>query len=331
MLASEYYEKTNDWSVSTSVRRMSMLENVGPSNEITDVIHILGYEDRKGATRLLNKAVQSGVKFSGEDLVDIWDICDKESVNKAMHFSADIFTTRDLEDLSLCIDDEQVIKIANQYKINVPKDIYDEYEEILCQDTTTPVSWSRFYEVYCEWSKEYAVKRLKSLTEYGDEDEVMNVVQELFRGDIHGASEFIRRALTFGVKFTTFYLIELSYLCDEATVESAVLNSSILFNQNDLEALYGNIEDRIIKAAAKKNHLKLPEGMQEDSGDYTEESGEVMYQSSNAGGFWRRLFGRKSKESTFSEEECFLYGIHPDDEMYRKTMELDILSKNYKK
>lgn len=39
---------------------------------------------------------------------------------------------------------------------------------------------------------------------------------------------------------------------------------------------------------------------------------------------------KKVKQPIFSEEECFLYGIHPNDETYRKTMELDILSKNYK-
>lgn len=39
---------------------------------------------------------------------------------------------------------------------------------------------------------------------------------------------------------------------------------------------------------------------------------------------------RKGILPIFSEEECLVYGIHPDDEMYRKTMELDILSKNYK-
>ena len=46
-----------------------------------------------------------------------------------------------------------------------------------------------------------------------------------------------------------------------------------------------------------------------------------------------RTLGKNSKKekiSIFSEEECFLYGIHPDDEMYRKTMELEVLSKNYK-
>lgn len=39
---------------------------------------------------------------------------------------------------------------------------------------------------------------------------------------------------------------------------------------------------------------------------------------------------KKTKGPIFTKEECFLYGIHPDDETYRKTMELDILSKNYK-
>lgn len=39
---------------------------------------------------------------------------------------------------------------------------------------------------------------------------------------------------------------------------------------------------------------------------------------------------KKEKQSMFSTEECLVYGIHPDDEMYRKTMELEVLSKNYK-
>lgn len=37
-----------------------------------------------------------------------------------------------------------------------------------------------------------------------------------------------------------------------------------------------------------------------------------------------------SKRPVFSEEECLVYGIHPDDELYRKTIELNVLSRNYK-
>ena len=39
--------------------------------------------------------------------------------------------------------------------------------------------------------------------------------------------------------------------------------------------------------------------------------------------------GKKEKKPIFSEEECLIYGIHPKVELYRKTMELNILSKDY--
>lgn len=39
---------------------------------------------------------------------------------------------------------------------------------------------------------------------------------------------------------------------------------------------------------------------------------------------------KKVNAPIFSEEECFLYGIHPNDEMYKKTIELNVLSRNYK-
>lgn len=43
-----------------------------------------------------------------------------------------------------------------------------------------------------------------------------------------------------------------------------------------------------------------------------------------------RVKAEWSKQPVFSEEECLIYGIHPDDEMYRKTMELNVLAKKYK-
>lgn len=46
-----------------------------------------------------------------------------------------------------------------------------------------------------------------------------------------------------------------------------------------------------------------------------------------------KFFGKKpkaEKQAMFSEEECLVYSIHPNDEMYRKIMELNVLSKNYK-
>ena len=38
---------------------------------------------------------------------------------------------------------------------------------------------------------------------------------------------------------------------------------------------------------------------------------------------------KKEKHPIFTEEEAFLMGIHPQDAFFRKTMELDILGKDY--
>ena len=79
MIWSDYYEKINDWSVSTAVSKISSLEDMGAPDEIVDALNIIAFEDEKGATRLLNRALQYGVKFSGENLAEIVGLCEEES------------------------------------------------------------------------------------------------------------------------------------------------------------------------------------------------------------------------------------------------------------
>lgn len=253
----EYYEKTNDWSVSTSVKKMSALENLGPSNEIADVIIIIGYEDKKGATRLLNKAIQGGVKFSGEELVDIWENCDYESTCKALDISADKFTPKDLEDLFECIDDELIINIVKKYKLSIPECIADEYEEALCSDTTAPIRWSEFYDKFWHWDEDYAIKRSKNLIDFGNEDEVLEVINELYMTDESGAGEFISKAIEHGVKFNADNIYELTFLCNEQIVELAAQKSGIPLNQDDLEQYEENNEEETEEETEINTHFEI--------------------------------------------------------------------------
>ena len=48
----DYYEKINDWAVSTAVSKISSLEDMGTADEIVDALNIIAFEDEKGATRL---------------------------------------------------------------------------------------------------------------------------------------------------------------------------------------------------------------------------------------------------------------------------------------
>ena len=60
-----------------------------------------------------------------------------------------------------CVDDELIIELAKRYKISAPADIAEEYEEELCPDAGTPISWSRFYDAFYDWKPEYAKARRK--------------------------------------------------------------------------------------------------------------------------------------------------------------------------
>lgn len=57
---SEYYEKIKDWSVRTAVNKISSME-IWSLDEIVDMLNIIAFEKEKGATRLLNRALQHDV------------------------------------------------------------------------------------------------------------------------------------------------------------------------------------------------------------------------------------------------------------------------------
>ena len=283
MLWSDYYEKINDWSVSTAVNKISSLEDMGTPDEIVDALNIIAFEDEKGATRLLNRALQHSVKFSGENLAEIVDLCAEESFKKALNQSAEAFSQQDLEELFGCVDDELIIDLAKRYKLSAPADLADEYEEELCSDAGTPISWSRFYDAFHDWKPEYAKARLQAVTGFGSDDEVLEVAQELFWNDEYEASRFITRALDAGVRFRDENLVELAGICNEDTIKQAVYLSKLLLTEESLEELYGNVNDDILIQIAKEQNMKLPEDLREEQDEDEEaEQQDLEYEIQSA-------------------------------------------------
>lgn len=130
MLWEEYYDKLGDWATSTAVSRMSKLESFGPPDEIIDAINQIGFDDEKGATRLLKKAIAAGVKFTGYQLSELFLICDEDVINQAVQFSSDRFKTDDLDALYGFSDQETLVGIAKKQNISPPERLA-EYAEIL--------------------------------------------------------------------------------------------------------------------------------------------------------------------------------------------------------
>ena len=69
MTWAEYYDKFYEWSESTQISRLSSVKDFGPANEVCEIAET--FCDEKIASRLIRKALATGVKFSSEDITNL--------------------------------------------------------------------------------------------------------------------------------------------------------------------------------------------------------------------------------------------------------------------
>ena len=126
----QYYERFYDWSESTQINRISSLTDFGASEEVAEVIQ--SFMNGKAASRLVKKALEHGVEFSAQEVMDMIDLLDdipEELISSCKtHFSQ--------EQMDILIDydiDEDVLRAASK-KSNVkfPFDEEDDYAEEYC-------------------------------------------------------------------------------------------------------------------------------------------------------------------------------------------------------
>lgn len=123
----EYYEKFYDWAESTQVRNLSALTSLGTADEVGEIIIELQV-NVPAANRLLRKAVEAKLAFSGSDLVEFACINDKALAIAAVRNSAERLSAEDMEYLYGEIDDEVIIEICKQWNILLPEDLREEEE-----------------------------------------------------------------------------------------------------------------------------------------------------------------------------------------------------------
>jgi hypothetical protein len=90
----EYYEKFYDWAESTQVRNLSALTSLGTADEVGEIIIELQV-NVPAANRLLRKAVEAKLAFSGSDLVEFACINDKALAIAAVRNSAERLTAEE--------------------------------------------------------------------------------------------------------------------------------------------------------------------------------------------------------------------------------------------
>ena len=129
----EYYEKFYDWAESTQVRNLSALTSLGSADEVGEIIIELQV-NVPAPNRLLRKAVEEKLAFSGSDLAEFACINDKELATAAVRNSAERLTAEDMEYLYGEIDDEVIIEICKQRNSLLPEALREEEEEDIYTD-----------------------------------------------------------------------------------------------------------------------------------------------------------------------------------------------------
>ena len=141
------------------------------------------------------------------------------------------------------------------------------------------MTWDDYYNGFYGWAESTQISRLSTLTDFGPSDEVYEIAENFFDEKI--ATRLIRKAIAFGVKFTTEEIIGLlNIVSDEIYSELAQANSDP-YTYETLDELYGFVDDNIINKLAKK--YKISELQEEYEIDAEPEP-------SKDPGFWGTLF-----------------------------------------
>lgn len=125
-----YYEKFYEWSTSTQISRMSSLTSFGTSSEVAEVAQ--EYMDEKAASRLVKKAVSSGVQFTPEEIYALSGCCDTSAMNELLKSAKCAFTQEQLEDLWGSADDDVLELVAKRNHVTMFAD--DVVEEASIED-----------------------------------------------------------------------------------------------------------------------------------------------------------------------------------------------------
>lgn len=160
------------------------------------------------------------------------------------------------------------------------------------------MKWGEYYRKFDEWATSTQISRLSALTSYGPSDEVAEIAQGLM--DETAASRLIRRALAAGVQFTAEEICELVNCCNAAVMNALLENSLCTFTREQLEGLWGVVDDAVLEQTARRCRVKLfddDEEEEEEEEEKEEEDGEPegaelpppMRRRESKLGFWTLL------------------------------------------
>lgn len=135
----EYYDSFYEWSPGTQKNYSYGLENYGSAEEVLEIASEFSFDDEKFAARFVDKAMNAGVRFTAEQVMEMVLYIEKPVLSRAAELACTAFTAEDMENLYVLIDDASFERISKKLNIDIfaedtedaddTDEIYDEEEE----------------------------------------------------------------------------------------------------------------------------------------------------------------------------------------------------------
>lgn len=135
------------------------------------------------------------------------------------------------------------------------------------------MDWDTYYEKFYDWATSTQISRMSSLTSYGASSEVAEVAQEYM--DEKAASRLIKKAVAYGVQFTPDKIYDLSGWCNTEAMNALLDSSKCRFTKEQLEDLYGAVDDEVLERVAARNRIILFEDDEDE--EIEDETGEEEF------------------------------------------------------
>lgn len=194
-------------------------------------------------------------------------------------------------------------------------------------------NWDEYYEKFYDWAESTQVRNLSALTSLGSADEVGEIIIEL-QVNVPAANRLLKKAVEAKLEFSAYDLIEFLCINDKELATAAVRNSANRLTAEDMEDLYGEVDDEVIIEICSKRNLVLPEDLrEEDESDFEKEefseevdayTDDFTYEKPKKLGFFGTLFavlgaadsidnGSQQRHNgdcaNYPSHYCYRYGI----------------------
>lgn len=114
-----YYDKFYDWEESTQKNYVSRLSSFGPAEEVWEIAQEFAFSDEKFASKFIQKALDAGVRFTPEQVLEMTLNIEKPIHSRAAELSSIPFQREELEEIYMLIDDESFERISARAKIDI--------------------------------------------------------------------------------------------------------------------------------------------------------------------------------------------------------------------